>query len=301
MKIVHIDELPVNYRQSRGREGTTQSSIIMTGEDSNSPDNFSFRIIRAEGDRFSPRHHHNFAQYYYVLEGEPSFGPHAELKPGWLGYVPEGAWYGPLKGPPHTLIVLQHGGPSGLGMIGFDQHSEAFEALKKTGVFEKGIYRPNPGLEGSSSKGQDSYEAIWEQVRQRPIVYPEPEYLGSILINTGIFPWVPVDGQSAVQKRAFGSFTSCEYQAAAYKLDGGAQLIARGRGMFIVLSGGGSFGEASYRKLTCLYLECREQVTLVADEPSEILFLGLPEVASITGIGSQVASAPAPTDRHKVA
>ena len=301
MKIVHIDELPVNYRQSRGREGTTQSSIIMTGEDANSPDNFSFRIIRAEGDRFSPRHHHNFAQYYYVLEGEPSFGPHAELKPGWLGYVPEGTWYGPLKGPPHTLIVLQHGGPSGLGMIGFDQHSEAFEALKKTGVFEKGIYRPNPAVEGSSSKGQDSYEAIWEHVRQRSIVYPEPEYLSSILINTGIFPWSPVEGQLAVQERAFGSFTSCQYRAAAYKLEEGAKFVAKGRGMFIVLRGRGSVGEVPYRKLSCLYLEGHEQETLTVDEPSEILFLGLPEVASKTGIGAQVASAPARTEQHKVA
>src|SRR5438552_915000 len=164
MKLVHIDELPVKYKQSRGREGTTQSKLIMTGDDPNRPDNFSFRIIRAEGDRFSPRHHHNFAQFYYVLEGEPSFGPHAQLRPGWLGYVPEGTWYGPLKGPPHTLIVLQHGGPSGLGIIGFDQHTEAFEALKKTGVFEKGIYRPTPSPGEAPGKAQDSYEAIWEYV-----------------------------------------------------------------------------------------------------------------------------------------
>jgi hypothetical protein len=282
MKMVHIDELPVKYRQSRGREGTTQSSLIMTGDDPNKPDNFSFRIIRAEADRFSPRHHHNFAQFYYVLEGEPSFGPNANLQPGWLGYVPEGTWYGPLKGPPHTLIVLQHGGPSGLGIIGFDQHTEAFEALKKTGVFEKGIYRPTPGPGETALKAQDSYEAIWEHIRKRPAVYPEPQYGSSILINTNIFPWASMPDFPGVQERAFGTFTSCKYGAAGYELEPGANFVAAGRGMYIVLCGRGSIAEGTFRKLTCLFLDTGERETFCAAETTEILFLGLPDAASIT-------------------
>jgi hypothetical protein len=281
MKMVHIDELPVKYRQSRGREGTTQSSLIMTGDDPNKPDNFSFRIIRAEADRFSPRHHHNFAQFYYVLEGEPSFGPNASLQPGWLGYVPEGTWYGPLKGPAHTLIVLQHGGPSGLGIIGFDQHTDAFEALKKIGVFEKGIYRPTPGPAEAALKAQDSYEAIWEHIRKRPAVYPEPQYGSSILINTNIFPWTPLPGFPGVQERAFGTFTSCKYGAAGYELEPGANFVAAGRGMYIVLCGRGSIADGTFRKLTCLFLDTGERETFCAAETTEILFLGLPDAASI--------------------
>ena len=283
MKMVHIDELPVKYRQSRGREGTTQSSLIMTGDDPNKPDNFSFRIIRAEADRFSPRHHHNFAQFYYVLEGEPSFGPNANLAPGWLGYVPEGTWYGPLKGPPHTLIVLQHGGPSGLGIIGFDQHTDAFEALKKTGVFEKGIYRPTPGPGETALKAQDSYEAIWEHIRKRPAVYPEPQYGSSILINTNIFPWTSMPDFPGVQQRAFGTFTSCKYGAAGYELEPGANFVAAGRGMYIVLRGRGSIAEGTFRKLTCLFLDTGERETFRAAETTEILFLGLPDARTLPG------------------
>ncbi len=276
MKVVHIDELQLEVRGPRGRDGTGRRSVIMTG-DANRPDNFSFRIMHIEGDsHYSPRHHHNFAQYYYILDGEYVFGKE-KLKAGWLGYVPEGVYYGPLTGKSPSIIALQHGGPSGWGIMGYDQHTQGFEELKKTGTFEGGIYRPHPGVQ--APKAQDSYEAIWEHVRQRRIVYPKGQYSSAINVNTSLFPWSPLEGAAGVEARHYGTFTSAQYGACAYKLQPRARFLARGRGMYIVLSGHGRLGDGPYRKHTTAYVDEGEESTFTAAEESEVMFLGLPLVS----------------------
>lgn len=294
MKIVHIDELPVEERAPRGRPGMAKRSLIMTGEDSSRPDNFSFRIMHFDDSgRFSPEHRHNFAQYYYVLDGETIFGD-ATLSAGWLGYMPEGVYYGPQTGGEHSIIVLQHGGPSGQGIIGYDQHSEAFEALKQTGSFEKGIFRPNPGVQAPAE--QDSYEAIWEYVHKRRLAYPKPQYSGPVNMDTNAFPWSPVDGAQGVCGRAYGSFTHCRYGASSYRIDAGAAFAVKGRGMCILLRGKGTVGEDMFRKLTTVYLEPEDEALFSAMEETEILFLGLPtldqisELPPVEGASSAVAA-----------
>ena len=276
MKIVHIDELPVEERAPRGRPGMAKRSLIMTGEDSSRPDNFSFRIMHFDDSgRFSPKHRHNFAQYYYVLEGETVFGD-ATLSAGWLGYMPEGVFYGPQTGSVHSIIVLQHGGPSGQGIIGYDQHSEAFEALKQVGSFEKGIFRPNPGVQAPAE--QDSYEAIWEHVHQRPLVYPEAQYSGPVNMDTNAFRWFPTDGASGVCTRQYGTFTDCHYGACGYRIESGSEATISGRGMCIVLHGAGTVAEQEFRRLTTVYLDTGDEARFAAEQETEILFLGMPRL-----------------------
>jgi hypothetical protein len=278
MRIAHIDELAIEQRTPRGREGKVNARLIMTGESPQRPDNFSFRYLSFVGEaRFSPRHRHNFAQYYYILEGETLFGD-ALMSPGWLGYMPEGVYYGPQSGGVHTLIVLQHGGPSGQGIIGYDQHSAAFAALQKIGKFEKGLFHPNEGVQARS--GQDSYEAIWEHVNQRQLHYPKPEYSGPINMNTNAFPWAAL--ARGVEVRHYGTFTNASYGACGYRISEGAETKLAGRAMCIVLSGAGAAGEAAYRKLTTIYLDEGDDVTFTAQETSEILYLGLPLLSQMT-------------------
>ena len=63
MKLVHIEDLELDERPPRGRDGTGKRAVIMMG-DSKRPDNYSFRIMHITGDtHFSPRHHHNFSQF----------------------------------------------------------------------------------------------------------------------------------------------------------------------------------------------------------------------------------------------
>lgn len=287
MKIVHIDELPVEVRGPRGRPGMARRSLIMTGDDPDKPDNFSYRIMHVEGDsHYSPRHRHNFAQYYYVLGGEFNVGD-AKLTAGWLGYMPEGVFYGPHTGQMPSIITLQHGGPSGQGIIGYDQHSEAFEALKKTGSFEGGVYRPSPGVQAPAER--DSYEAIWEHVCQRRLTYPTPQYSGPITIDTTAFPWSALANVPGVEKRTYGTFTHANYGACAYKLSPGASLISAGRGMCLILYGKGLFADMPYRQLSTMYLDEGEEGVFFAEEETEILFLGLPTLAQMLGSTAQTA------------
>src|SRR5437016_412877 len=62
----------------------------------------------------SPRHHHTFEQIRYVLGGEVEYAGKT-YGAGWLGYFPEGVFYGPqAQLGPGRGIVLQFPGPSGL-------------------------------------------------------------------------------------------------------------------------------------------------------------------------------------------
>ena len=281
MDIVHIDELVVQSRQPRGREGkSVKTSAILHGDPSRL-DNFNFRILYDEaGDIYSPRHHHNFCQFYYMLEGDYDFGQTGHAKEGWLVYVPEGAFYGPQSGTPHTRIAVQFGGPAGSGFLDAKQHSQAFEELKQLGVFEKGIFKRNPDVPGP--RAQDSYEAIWEHVRQRPIGYPEPQYPNPIFMNPAGFAWEPVQGLAGVDQKVLGILSSAHLKAACYRLQPGATFTAQGRAAYIVLSGGGSVDGNGYRKLSTVYLEDGEQARITADEITELVQFGLPTLDQIS-------------------
>ena len=279
MRIVHIDDLPRQSRPPRGREGkSVKTSIIMQG-DPERLDNFNFRILYDEaGDIYSPRHHHNFCQFYYMLEGDYDFGQAGHAQQGWLVYVPEGAWYGPQSGTPHTRIALQFGGPAGSGFLDSKQHTAAFEDLKNFGVFEKGIFKRNPGVPGPAS--QDSYEAIWEHVRQRPIGYAQPQYANPIFMNPAAFPWEPTDADG-VEHKLLAVLSSAHLKAACYRIQDGASLRAEGRGMFIVLSGKGSIDGNPYRKLSTVYVDEGETAQIAAVEETELVQFGMPTLSQI--------------------
>jgi len=281
MRIVHIDELPVQSREPRGRQGKSVKTSIIMGGDPSRPDNFNFRILYDEaGDIYSPRHHHNFCQFYYMLEGDYDFGQSGKAPEGWMVYVPEGAFYGPQSGTPHTRIAIQFGGPSGSGFLDPKQHSEAFEDLKNYGVFEKGIFKRNADVEGP--RAQDSYEAIWEHVRKRPIGYPEPQYMNPIFMNPKAFPWAPVPGAPGVAEKVCGVVSSAELKVACYQVQPGSQFTADGRGMLIVLSGSGAVGDVDYRRLSTVYLEEGESIDFSADETTELVYFGMPTLDRIS-------------------
>lgn len=199
MKIVHIDDVPLNHRTSGGREGSWSSRRVVEGTPG-SVGNFNLTIFYQDGSFFSPRHHHNFDQFRYQIEGDADFAQNGTLSAGVLGYFAEGAYYGSQSGPAHTVAVLQFGGVSRSGYMGSGA-PKAMKELKRTGVFEKGIYHRNEGVPGKPQ--QDSYEALWEHYNQRPLVYPSPQYQASIFMETNEFPWMPVEGAEGVEQKLF--------------------------------------------------------------------------------------------------
>jgi hypothetical protein len=276
MKIVHANKLPLVDRVSGGRAGTWKRRGVFADECSGLG-NFSLVIYYHDGSFYSPRHHHNFDQFRYQLDGTADFDRNGKMTPGVLSYHPEGAYYGPTSGPPHTVAVLQFGGPSGSGYMGSQETKAAREALRAVGIFEKGVYRRNPGAEGK--KNQDSYEAVWEHVHQRKIVYPKPQYLAPVMVDTNNYPWARLEGVSGVTEQALGTFSNCEIRSARYRLDSGAAFVARGRGIYMVLSGGGTVEGEALQDLTTVYLDDAESVTFKADQTTTILLMGMPSVA----------------------
>jgi hypothetical protein len=273
MKIVQGDEMPVVTGRNL-RQGNLNKQYLIHGE-TGSPGNFVFGIYNQNGDFFSPRHHHNFDQWRFHLEGE---NPGMGMRPGVLGYYPEGAFYGPSKAEqPTATVLVQFGGPSGSGYLSQEQVYAAGDAMKALGRFEGGVYHRNEGVPGK--KTMDAFEATWEFANKRKLVYPQPQYAAPLLIDTNNYRWMPLDGAPGVEEKAFGTFTDCKIRAGRYKLDPGATFRATGRGLFLVLSGAGSLEGEPFRKLTALYLDSGESAAFAAQETSEILLLGLPDVA----------------------
>src|ERR1700761_8142806 len=92
MQIVQAAELPKEHKKSEGRVGTYTRRAVMSG-DRDSLGNFSLNIYDQDGSFKSPRHHHNFDQFRYQIEGQADFDRNGKMKPGILGYFPEGAYY----------------------------------------------------------------------------------------------------------------------------------------------------------------------------------------------------------------
>ncbi len=292
MKIRQIEDVPViskgdgkGHAGGRGGPGHRGHEIFdptVLGRDGSRADSFYFGLSYHQGDDFSiPRHHHNFDQMRYMLEGRWE-DPNGFLEPGYLGVFPEGTWYGPHKNEGKgAVLILQFGGASGAGYIDKNLMRKAAAELKamNVGVFEDGVYKRNPGVEGPPV--QDAYEAIWEHVMKRPMEYPQAQYESPIFVNSNVFPWTPVDGVVGVQEKVLGTFTSCQYRVARYRLAPGARFEAKGRGVYFVLSGEGQLAEGPYRDRTSMYLEEDEKATYAASQTSDILYLGLPRMELI--------------------
>ncbi len=285
MKVMQGSDPSFENRSDKraGRGGSGHKSRVLLndkvlGRDPNRSDNFYVGISSVEEGEFStPRHHHNFDQWRYMIEGCADFTT-GKLTAGMLGYFPEGAYYGPQENVVGTVIIAQFGGPSGSGYVSRDQIVQAHAEIKalNIGVFEDGMFRRTAG--GDGEKIQDAYEVQWEHVRKRPLDYPKPQYADPILIDTNAYPWMPVAGTAGVYEKALGTFTSCQFRAARFKLDPNSTFSAKGRGVYIVLSGNGSVENEPFRQYTTLYLEDGEQGIFTADEVSDILLLGLPSM-----------------------
>jgi hypothetical protein len=276
MKIVQGDEQPINDARNI-RTGELKKQYILTGEEG-SLGNFVFGLYYQTGDFYSPRHRHNFDQWRLQLDGSCGFDKNGTMKPGILGYFPEGAYYGPqTSDEPNVVALIQFGGPSGQGYLSQNQLYAAFDGLKETGHVEKGVFYRKEGLPGK--KTLDSFQATWEYANKRPLIYPKPQYADPILMNTENYRWMPLDGAAGVEEKSYGTFTDCTIRAASYKLDPGASLTATGRGIYFVLSGKGTLEGTGYRKYTAILLETGESATFTAGETTEIHLFGLPEVA----------------------
>jgi hypothetical protein len=280
MKIVQTDEIPLK-RGLEHRGGTFHGRIMVEGEPG-ALDNFQLSFGQMGGDFNSPRHRHNFEQIRYQLEGVLDYGRDGKLVAGMVGYFPEAVYYGPQSQDPDIAcktIVLQFGGASGSGYLSQAEVQAGMRELRDEGEFKDGVFRRRADVEGK--RNLDGYQAIWEHVNGRPMVYPKPRYPQPIFMDPANYEWVPVEGAPGVAEKLLGVFTERRSEAGLVKLDAGASYAARGKGVYVVTRGAGTVGDQPLRALTTVYLGPGETARFTAREETELLHFGLPNLASL--------------------
>ncbi len=298
MKITQGDTLEWR-RGLEYRGGTFHFRKLMEGEEGGI-DNFSLNLGRSSHDFYSPRHRHNFEQIRFVLDGELSFGRDGKMTAGMVGYFPEGVHYGPQTQAVESLaVVLQCGGASGSGYPSRNEVKGAMDALEPFGKFEDGVYRRSEGVPGK--RNLDGFQAIWEHINQRPMVYPKGRYPTPILMDPTNYAWGSVESSAGVEEKLLGVFTERRTEARLMKLTKGASYYAKGRGLYLVVSGDGTVSDAPYRAMTCAYLKKGERAMITASADSLIMLFGLPDLSGMTLGVLSGAAAPEEADTAQAA
>jgi len=292
MQIAQGDEVPVVCDGGGVRTGKVGKQFLLSGDPA-SPGNFKFGLFHQYGDFYSPRHRHNFCQFRVQIEGLCQYGLSGKMEPGTIGYFPEGAYYGPQgpdAGDTYTA-TLQFGGPSGSGLLTPEQSAAAKKELLKTGFFKEGVFHRNPDVPGK--RNMDGFEAVWEQINGRTLVYPEPQYATPVMMHPDNYQWMPAT-ETGVEEKVLGIFTDCQIPCALYRVQPDAAFTAHGRGIFMVMSGHGAVEGDTFRRFTSVYLDTGETTKFAADQVSEILLLGMPDVAAIRSYAPVEVSIEAP-------
>jgi hypothetical protein len=187
------------------REGVLEQKFLLTGVDG-APDNYLLNVGRTgTGGWTTPRHRHNFDQVRYVLKGTYPYAKGKSMPEGWVGYFPEGLYYGPQDRPEGLeMMVCQFGGASGNGFISIADREAANDVLKQKGEFKNGIYTWFD--EQGKRHNQDGSEACLEQAAGRKLVYPKPRYDDLIMMDPANYEWVP-GPSSGVYTKWLGTFT----------------------------------------------------------------------------------------------
>ncbi len=142
--------------------------------------------LYAEPYYHSPRHRHTFQQVRYVLAGKMKYGSEV-YGPGDCLYIPEGAYYGPVK-PVESdeklhFADIQFEGPSGIPYPEPEEVVAAQRKLAETGKFEEGVYT------FASGRKRDAYEAILEEITGQSISYPTSRLNSYVVLKTETMPW----------------------------------------------------------------------------------------------------------------
>ena len=277
MKIVQGDELQWE-RGLEHRGGMFHFRRLLEG-DPGGIDNFQLSFGKMGGGFYSPRHRHNFEQLRFQLKGTLDYDRDGKLGTGMVGYFPEGMFYGPQSQEPDDepmTIVLQCGGASGSGYLSRNESRAAMEELRAFGEFKDGVFRREDAPKGK--KNVDGYQAIWEHKNGRKLDFPEPRYNAPIFMDPENCQWFPIEGATAAYEKRLGTFTECGTSARTVKLDSGAEWTAEGRTILFIVSGKGMAGDQELREYTTIYLDHGETVTLSAEEVTEMLYIGLPDL-----------------------
>jgi len=192
--------------------------------------------------------------------------------------------------------VLQFGGASGSGYLLPREVKAGMEEMKKFGEFKDGIFHRHDGIAGNvlpSKRNMDAYQAIWENLHKREMVYPKGRYGAPIFMDSANFSWAPVKSARGVSEKLLGVWTERRAKAGLIKLEADARYEAKGRGIYLVLSGRGACEAKNLLRYTSIFLDRGETAQLHAQETTELLHYGLPDLSDLQASADATATAQA--------
>ena len=251
------------------------------------PENFWLTVARGDGHFFSPRHKHNFDQFRLCLEGRTSIDPKKYRVPGEVGYFPEGTSYGPQQDTEENLtMVLQFGAPSVSGYASRAQVKRAQEELIKVGEFKGGVFRRS---EGEGRKDKEGFEAVWEHIMGRKLVYPAQRFDAPVFMNYHNFAWRPGETKGVAFK-TLRVFTQRETRLQMVKLEADAEWTsAAGDAIAItfVLCGRGNCSGHAYDTYAAIETASGEKSVFCATAQTELLRVILPMIREARAFGDR--------------
>jgi hypothetical protein len=267
-----------DYNAGEIRSGKMESKLLLQGREGR-PNNYRLALTTVDDGWEAPRHRHNFDQIRLPLNDPWQFSPKDALPAGWVGYFPEGVYYGPQKRTPGLkMLVAQFGGASGSGFVGRDRRRAGFDALSRKGTIDKGVFT-YVDAEGRRHN-QDAYEALWENLHGRKLDYPNPRYRDVILMNPAHFDWTVDAKHPGAQFRRLGTFTERELRIGFIRLAAGASLTfgTQPAPEFVFLmSGGIESGGRNYRPYAAAGFDPEDgPAALKAVADSELFWVRLP-------------------------
>jgi hypothetical protein len=263
------------------RPGNRKAALLLNGREG-TPANY--RLALSEGgsaDWTAPRHRHIFEQFRYILSGDYVIGKDDVLPAGWAAYFPQSVYYGPqIKKTNMTMIILQFGGPSGLGYWSPEQFATASNRLeaKGNGTFDTGIYS---WVDADGQRhNQDAVEAVEEEFRGHKIEYPPAQYKDVVRMNPQSFSWVNDSENPGVARKKLGAFTERDVRFGLVRVEKGATLpfgTEKSPEALVLMDGMIAHDNRSYDRYAAFGTEPEESpVELTAVEPSELLYMKLP-------------------------
>jgi hypothetical protein len=141
-------------------------------------------------------------------------------EPGSIGYFSEGTRYTQHGEGRSRTLLLQVGGASGSGYMGFDALQRGIATLRSCGTFADGVFTWTD--ENGTKRNQDGYEAVWEHVHGRAIEYPQPRYQAPVILEPEHFLWIDV--AAGVKMRRLGQFNERGLGISQWSVDADAQL-----------------------------------------------------------------------------
>ena len=279
MRVVNFETLKLQQR-AHARGGIFRYYELLSGNEG-APDNFYLQLSVLSGDFVSPRHRHNFDQVRFQLEGSFDFAADGRMDPGSIAYFPEGTRYGPQQAlsPSSATLVLQFGGASGNGYMSEAQFQQGLAEMKQgPGTFANGIYTQEKP--GGGKINQDAYEAVWEHVNGRELVYPKERYSHAVFMEPANFDWLP--GAPGLASKLMGVFSERGSRLHFHRMDAGSRMALEDGSLYFVCAGAGEVAGKHYSPRTTIHVEHGERADLRAADATEVLQIGLPRFATAT-------------------